>query len=304
MQYKTKFSILITTKNRLPDLVFTLQHIQHLIEREDVSCVICDDGSQDSTSDYIQQHYPNIILHTNVASRGYLYCRNKMLNETQADYAISLDDDAHFITAEPLESVANYFEQNPKVGLLGLRVFWSKEEPTTTISSELPIRMKSFVGCGHVWNMKAWRTIPNYPEWFVFYGEEDFASYQLFKKNWEIHYLPQVLVHHRVDIKARKTHADYALRLRRSLCSGWNLYFLFYPLKTIPRKMGYSLWMQFKLKVFRGDLKALQAIVLALFDVVKALPKIIKSSNRLTCEEYAAYQKLEAARIYWRPRQD
>lgn len=68
--------------------------------------------------------------------------------------------------------------------------------------------------------------------------------------------------------------------------------------------MGYSLWMQFKLKVFRGDLKALQAIVLALFDVVKALPKIINSSNRLTCEEYAAYQKLEAAMIYWRPRQD
>lgn len=301
---KNNFSILITTKNRLPDLVFTLQRIQHLIEREDVSCVICDDGSQDGTSDYIQQHYPNIILHTNVKSKGYLYCRNKMLNETPSDYAISLDDDAHFITAEPLERIANYFEQNSKVGLLGLRVFWSKEEPITIISSELPIRMKSFVGCGHVWNMKAWRTIPNYPEWFVFYGEEDFASYQLFKKHWEIHYLPQVLVHHRVDIKARKTQADYALRLRRSLCSGWNLYFLFYPLQSIPRKMGYSLWMQLKLKVFKGDWKALQAIVLALFDVVKAMPKIIKNCNRLTLEEYATYQQLEPARIFWKPRED
>ena len=227
-----------------------------------------------------------------------------MLNETKADYAISLDDDAHFISAEPLESIATYFDENPNVGLLGFRVFWSKENPERTFSNELPLRMKSFVGCGHVWNMKAWRTIPNYPEWFVFYGEEDFASYQLFKKKWEIHYLPEVLVHHRVDIKARKKHADYALRLRRSLCSGWNLYFLFYPLQSIPRKMGYSLWMQLKLKVFKGDWKALQAIVLALFDLVKAIPKIIKGSNRLTSEEYIAYQKLENARIYWAPKNE
>lgn len=224
-----------------------------------------------------------------------------MLNETKADYSISLDDDAHFITAEPLESIATYFEENPKVGLLGLRVFWSKENPESAFSNELPHRMKSFVGCGHVWNMKAWRTIPNYPEWFIFYGEEDFASYQLFKKNWEIHYFPEVLVHHRVDIKARKLHKDYIQRQRRSLRSGWYLFFMFYPLKVLPRKMAYSLWMQFKLKVFKGDWKALQAIVLALFDVVKAIPKIIKSSNRLTLEEYTAYQKLEAARIYWRP---
>lgn len=301
---KALFSILITTKNRLPDLVYTLQRIQHLLEREDVVCVICDDGSQDGTSDYILQHYPNIILHTNVKSRGYLFCRNKMLNETKADYAISLDDDAHFITAGPLESIATYFEENPKVGLLGLRVFWSKEQPSETTSTEHAIRMKSFVGCGHVWRMTAWSAIPNYPEWFVFYGEEDFASYQLFKKQWEIHYLPEVLVHHRVDIKARKTQADYSIRLRRSLRSGWYLYFLFYPLKTIPRKMGYSLWMQFKLKVFRGDWKALQAILLGLFDLIMAIPKIIKNRNRLTLEEYAAYQQLEAARIFWRPCKD
>jgi hypothetical protein len=42
--------------------------------------------------------------------------------------------------------------------------------------------LQSFVGCGHVWRMDAWRTIENYPEWFYFYGEEDFASYLLFKK--------------------------------------------------------------------------------------------------------------------------
>ena len=27
--------------------------------------------------------------------------------------------------------------------------------------------------------MKTWRDIPNYPEWFIFYGEEDFARESL-----------------------------------------------------------------------------------------------------------------------------
>ena len=140
-----------------------------------------------------------------------------------------------------------------------------------------------------------------YPEWFFFYGEEDFASYQFFKKNWEIHYLPEVLVHHRVDVKGRRNNSDYYIRLRRSLRSGWYLYFLFFPKSFIPRKMAYSIWMQLKWKVFKGDFKALQAIVLALFDLIYNIPKIIKNSNRLSQKEYIAYLELEETKIYWQP---
>ena len=301
---RQKKSILITTKNRLEDLVFTLHKIQHLIDKNDVECVICDDGSSDGTTNYIIQNYPKITLYTNKISKGYLYCRNKMLNETKADFAISLDDDAHFVTEQPLELIANYFDKNPKVGLLGFRVFWSKQNPNSIFSSDLSIRMKSFVGCAHVWRMSAWRAIPNYPEWFVFYGEEDFASYELFKKNWEIHYLPEVFVQHRVDLKARKNNSDYSLRLRRSLYSGWNLYFLFLPLSLIPKKMVYSIWIQLKTKVFKGDWKALKALLLALIDLILALPKIVKNSNRLTRAEYEEYQKLPETRLYWKPEEE
>ena len=296
-----KFSILITTKNRVNDLAFTLEKIKHLIARDDLECIVYDDGSIDGTSKYITEHFPKIILHTNPVSKGYLYCRNKMLNQTQAEFAISLDDDAHFITENPLEIIADYFNENPETGLIGCRVFWSSHTPSSTETDDVPIRVKSFVGCGHVWRMKAWREIPNYPEWFVFYGEEDFASYQLFKKGWEIHYIPAVLIHHRADIVARKKNKDYSLRLRRSLSSGWKLYFLFYPLPIIPGKMAYSVWMQLKLKVFKGDFRALKALVIAMVDLFLCVPKIIKHSNRLTRKEYQAYQHLEPARIYWHP---
>jgi len=293
------FSILITTKNRLNDLAFTLAKIDSLIKAKGVTCVVYDDGSTDGTYEYVKAKFPNIQLQRNAISKGYIFCRNKMLNETNADFAISLDDDAHFVAENPLEFIQNHFEENTNCGLLALRIFWGLQEAKSTISDEKPQRVQGFVGCAHVWRMTAWRTIPQYPEWFVFYGEENFASYQLFKKNWEVHYLPEVLVHHRVDVKARRNNADYTIRLRRSLRSGWYLFFLFYPIKTIPGKMSYSLWMQIKLKVFKGDFKALQAIVLALFDLVWNMPKVLKSSNRLTMKEYQTYTKLPEVKIYW-----
>lgn len=293
------FSILITTKNRLKDLAFTLGKIKCLLNEDGVECVVFDDGSTDGTCEYAKENYPEIKLQRNEISKGYIFCRNRMLNETQADYAISLDDDAHFLTENPLGAIHKHFEENGNCGLLAMRIFWGLEEPKTMVSSEKPNRVQGFVGCAHVWRMKAWRDIPHYPEWFVFYGEENFASFQLFKKKWEIHYLPAVLVNHRVDVKARRNDADYTIRLRRSLRSGWYLFFLFYPMAAIPRKMAYSLWIQFRQKVFKGDFKALQAIVLAVLDLVWNTPRILKNSNRLTNKEYEDYIELPEAKIYW-----
>lgn len=295
------FSILITTKDRKAELAFTLDKIKHLLDRKDMVCIICDDGSTDETASFLQTNYSNIKLIQNLKSEGLIYSRNRLLNLTTTEFAISLDDDAHFVAENPLESIKDHFDKNENCGLIALRIFWGLQEPSSIVSNENPHQVQGFVGCAHVWRMKAWRTIPNYPAWFVFYGEEEFAAIQLFKKNWEIHFLPEALVHHRIDVKYRKTNDDYLIRLRRSLRAGWYLFFLFHPINTIPRKMAYSLWIQFKHKIFKGDFKALQAILLALLDLVWNIPRILKNSNRLTRQEYDLYQKLSQTKIYWQP---
>ncbi|NRT15140.1 GT2 family glycosyltransferase [Flavobacterium sp. 28A] len=295
------FSILITTKNRKEDLRLTLSKIQHLFLLDNVNCVVYDDGSTDGTFLFVKNNFPDVILYRNEISKGYLYCRNKMLNENKTDYAISLDDDAHFLTENPLFLIENYFKSNPQCGLIAFRIYWGTTIPDNLISKDVSCRVQSFVGCAHVWNMQAWRAIPNYPEWFVFYGEEDFASYQLFKKNWEISYLPDVLVNHRVDMKLRKKNDDYHIRLRSSLRSGWFLFLLFYPAAVIPRKIAYSIWIQFTTKVLKGDWRVFKIIGIVLIDVLKNGFKILKNRNKLTATEYVAYQSLAPAKIYWVP---
>ena len=65
--------------------------------------------------------------------------------------------------------------------------------------------------------------------------------------------------------------------------------------------MGYSLWMQFKLKVFKGDLKVFSSIFFAMLDLFFSIPFIVKNCNRLTNEEYIEYNSYENAKIYWDP---
>ncbi|REG98274.1 glycosyltransferase family 2 protein [Flavobacterium aquicola] len=299
---KPTFSILITTKNRLSDLRFTLVKIQHLLLQSDVECIIFDDGSSDGTSSFIEEHFPDIILFRNQFSKGLIHCRNQMLNLTTAKYAISLDDDAHFESDNVLENIEKHFVSNPKCGVIACRIFWGLKFPNSTSTNEIIERTKGFVGCGHVWNMEAWQDIPNYPDWFVFYGEEDFAAFQLFKRAWEIQYLPAILVQHRVDIKSRRQQNDYQIRLRRSLRSGWYLYFLFYPINEIPRRFFYTLWMQIKKRVLRGDIKATFAILQALGDIILNFPKLYRQSNRLKVLEFKEISNLAETKIYWHPK--
>lgn len=294
-----KFSILIATKNRIGDLKFTLSALAGFMGSPNVEFIICDDGSTDGTYNYIKDNFPSIKLIRHKKSQGLIASRNELLNLTKAKYAITLDDDACLVSNNSFEIIETFFESHKKCAVIAFRIFWGKALPDNLNHTLTNMRVKSFVGCGHVWRMDAWKNIPNYPDWFVFYGEEEFAGYHLFKKDWEVWFVPDILVHHRVEVKKRKKDKDYQIRLRRSLRSGWYLYFLFYPWALIPKRFLYTVWIQFKNKVLKGDFKVFVAIVQAMGDVVVNMPRLLKNANRLSKKEFLEYSKLPETKLYW-----
>ncbi|MGM1056439.1 MAG: glycosyltransferase family 2 protein [Bacteroidota bacterium] len=300
MVYYTDFSVFITTKDRLPELIYTLKSLKPYLEKG-VYLYICDDGSKDGTQEYLLKNYPTVSVFRNRESKGLIYSRNQLLKRITSKYAVSLDDDLNILTDDPFKIIQSYFEKEDACAAVSFRIFWSKIEPETNTTKNQPHRVKTFAGGAHAIRMVAWQEIPDYPDWFIFYGEEEFASYNFLKKGWEIHYLPQVLAHHRVDNKERKKNSDYSTRLRRSLRSGYFLYFLFLPWKLIPRKLGYSIWMQFKNKIASGDIRSFVALSLALKDVAINFPKLLRNRKPLSLAQYKEYQKLPAVNLYWKP---
>jgi len=299
----SKFALHIATKNRIKDLKITLFRMVHIIDNSQLEIVIFDDGSTDGTFEIIKKEFPNIKLYRNDISRGYMYCRNKMLNETKAEFAITLDDDANFLTENPLKIIEDYFKNNSNCGAIATRIYWNDVEPIHFQTHQESQQVQGFVGCGHVWRMKAWRDIPDYPEWYQFYGEEIFASMQLYKKGWEVHYVPQLFIHHRVNLKSRGlNNKDTLVRYKNALRADWLNYLIFLPLTKIPIKFAYSLWMQLKNKVFKGNLKIVKPLFQAKFDVFKSIPKVLKNRNPFTVAEFEGYYKLTPTKIFWNPK--
>ena len=300
-----RITLVIPTRNRLGELKITLQSLSGTLSNERVLCIICDDGSQDGTFNYITRHYPRIKLIRNHSPQGIHHVRNQLLSLVETEFVLSIDDDANFITTLDFKSILAYMDENPNVALLYFRTFWDANPPEILEYDNTIIRTQSFVAVSFLLKMSAWSEIPEFPTWFKFYGEEDFASYHFFKADFEIHYFPSVLVHHRVNVTKRRTDADYYLRLRRSLRSGWYLYLLFCPWSMIPRKLAYTYCMQIKLKVIggggKGNLKSLLSINRALIDVFINLPRLVKQSNRFSIEEQKEYTSLNKPVIYWTP---
>lgn len=296
------FALCIATKNRQADLMHTLCQSAELLAHPALRCVVFDDGSSDHTSSMVRTQFPKVELWRNETSKGYLYCRNKMLNEINATYLISLDDDAHFLSSAVLQTIQQYFETQPCAGVLAFRIFWSTDLPITTETSTEPLLVKSYVGCGHVWRKTVWDAIPDYPEWYAFYGEENWAALQVYQQHFSVHYVPQILVHHRVNLQQRaKLKAGFYYRYRCSLRADWFTFLLLYPLRDAMKYWMYSWIKQLQKMIRTRQFKLAGPFFFATVDLLFRIPKLVHQRKPLSATQFKAYDQLNEAIIYWNP---
>lgn len=299
---KPKFSILITTKDRIEDLKLTFLKIDHLLLRKDVELLVIDDGSKDGTFDFVKTSQPNCKVLRNESPKGLIHNRNVLNGLANGELLISLDDDLHFLTQNPLEIIEQYFNDHQQCAVMSFRIFWSKQETVDHFTKEKATIVNSFAGGAHCFRKSMWDAIPNYPEWYQFYGEETFASLQLFKKQLEIHYVPEVLVQHRVELKSRALDStQFSLRLKRHLRADWFNYFLLYPSGAACKSFMYSVKMKCKSILVSKNFKQINPLLFALLDLIVFLPKLIKNRQPLTKLQFENYRKLNPVKIYWQP---
>jgi GT2 family glycosyltransferase len=298
-----KLTVQITTRNRLTDLLKTLALSVDILEDERVETILCIDGYEPETEREIKHHYPNIRILTHGKPKGLIACRNKMMAATHTPYALSLDDDLTVLTPNSVNTILDWFEQHPRCAVVSFSIYWSLSLPATTHCDEHPNKIRGFAGGAHAFRMEAWRSIRPYPEWYIFYGEEEYASMQLFKKGWEVNYLPYVLCHHRVDINMRKTNGrNYIVRQMRSYRAGLYNIACFFPLHVMPKIYAYSLLNQFKTKTLKGDWKATLGIIFGILSFTVNLYRLPRYSARFSRNQYTAYMGLHPVPLYWNPK--
>ena len=174
---------------------------------------VLDDGSEDETSQ-LRSRYPAVHWNRWERSRGYLEARNYLMRASDADFYLSLDDDAWFIDEDEVSIAVQHMEMNPRVAAAAFDILSPDRQKVSPRSHPGPAHM--FIGCGHVLRMSAVRDCGFYVPGPGLYGSEEMdLCIRLLDRNWEIHFLPGVHIWHEKTTLAR----DIAAQHRSGVCN-------------------------------------------------------------------------------------
>lgn len=110
-------SIIIPTKNRIYCLERTIESVKRQSYAH-TEIIVVDDGSEDGTSAFIRQKYPEVLLLRNESSRGGGIARNQGAAASSGQYLAFLDSDDEWLPHH-LESGLSVLKKEQADGVFG-----------------------------------------------------------------------------------------------------------------------------------------------------------------------------------------
>ena len=183
----------VTTRNRSDILPKALRSALSQ-DYPAVAVAVLDDGSTDATP-ALAAEFPRVAWRRHEKSLGIIDSRNELMREAEADYYLSLDDDAWFLRDDEIALAVAHLEAHPDVAAVAYDIL-SPDRPAPVARADArPVAM--FIGCGHLLRLSAAREIGFYAASPGFYGsEEKDLALRLADRGGRIDLLPGVHVWH------------------------------------------------------------------------------------------------------------
>ena len=155
---------------------------------------VVDDASTDSTPQ-LAAKYPQVQWHRHEQVLGYMGSRNELMTGTEAEFYVSLDDDAWFLQGDEIALAVAEFLRSPDLGAVAYDIL---SPDRTQPSGRTPPRSTAmFIGCGHMLRLSAVRAAGCYaPTPGAYGGEEKDLSLRLMDLGYRLSLLPGVQVWH------------------------------------------------------------------------------------------------------------
>lgn len=159
----------ITTRNRADILPRALRSALAQ-DYPAVSVVVLDDGSTDATPS-LAADFPDVGWRRHETSRGIIESRNELMRQADADYYLSLDDDAWFLRDDEIALAVAHLEARPGTAAVAYDILSPDRPEPVARSAPRPVAM--FIGCGHLLRLSAARAAGLYAPSPGFYGSEE-----------------------------------------------------------------------------------------------------------------------------------
>ena len=190
--------------------------------------IVYDDFSIDNTRKLVES-YPTIKWIFADENKGYLFARNHLMKNTDADLYCSLDDNAWFLKGDELEKAVDIFKNNPNIAALAFDIL--SHNKTEIKQRAKPYLTNSFIGCGHILSIDKASEVGYYKKYPGLYGvEEKELCLNLISKGYDIIYLPGVHVWHDKTLTDRNLQKQH----RSGVCNDLVFAFRKTPIYLLP----------------------------------------------------------------------
>jgi GT2 family glycosyltransferase len=155
---------------------------------------VIDDGSTDATP-ALRTLHPDMRWERNETMLGYMACRNHLMRTADAEFYVSLDDDAWFLQGDEIAVAVARMRENPWLAAIAFDILSPDRPQVQTRSAPRPCSV--FIGCGHLLRLAAVEAAGYYAPTPGTYGsEEKDLSLRLADLGFAIELLPGVHVWH------------------------------------------------------------------------------------------------------------
>lgn len=232
-------TVVVMTRNRVGELLPTLERLGDLPERPPVTVV--DNGSSDGTAAAVAERFPDVDLVTLDHNAG-VAARNLAVRRAATPYVAFSDDDSWWAPGS-LARAIELLEAHPRLGALTAHVVVEPSGHDDPISVEmrrsplegdpaLPgVPVLGFLACATVVRRDAFLEVGGFDPRFHFGGEEELLASDLATAGWAIQYVPELRVHHAAS-RAR----DAAWRRRRGVRNALWFLWLRRPVPAAARR--------------------------------------------------------------------
>ena len=195
---------------------------------------IVDDASTDATP-VIKRAFPQVEWTRWDRNQGYAPARNHLMLGADADYYVSLDDDAWFLRGDEIAIAVDILDKDPSIAAVAFDILSPDRPEVAARAPMVPSAM--FIGCGHVLRLNVVRRMNGYASFPGSYGgEEKDLCLRLMDSGHRIVKLPGVHVWHDKTPTARDLEAQH----RSGVCNDLTIMLRRTPLLLVPAAVGWK----------------------------------------------------------------
>ncbi len=211
--------------------------------------ILIDNDSKDGSVEAIREAYPEVLIIENADNRGFAAANNQGLRIARGRYLLLLNPDTE-VYPETLSKTLEYAEANPRLGVIGCRVFGDDGKQQSTlfrvkrvsdvaINAFIPNRVmrrtrwlgrcryagidlncehavEIVAGCFMFVRRTAFEEVGEMDEAFFMYGEEAEWCHRFRRHGWGVQYFPGASILHYGGISTDRHPAEMNLAMARS----------------------------------------------------------------------------------------